>query len=286
LFTDISQKSRRSLQPKTDSTLTSPNNTTKLPSTNSRFSPQNPSSLQTIAVTDTTAKADEIKAILTDITALSPNTTTGSAKGTANASNKAVATGCDKTPHCQAVAGELLSSPLTRAGPVKPNHPGQHQTRRQRFDIITGHPLQSDSGPAPTLKSSPTFTSSINKINTCDVNSNKGNTEVNVEAASSAEQFYKAPHLDMRRNKNSSFSGLSTYRASFKPAPGFYSSCTMGPTATGAPRATNPPWDSSSTLMNYSRHSATVSHNSKTLKGAPLNSGFVLSTGSDSSLLG
>ena len=108
---------------------------------------------------------------------------------------------------------------------------------------------------------------------------------------SSAEQLQKAPHLDMRRNrfqKNASFSGLSTYRASFKPTHGFYSSA-MGSSAAMPNYNTTPtnPLGSSSALMNYSRHSATMPNNNlEESKGAPLNSGFVVSTGSDSSLLG
>lgn len=301
LNTDISQKSRRSLQPKNESTLASPSNTTaitKSPSTNSFRSPQNPSPSLQKFTDDSTArpKADEMKGVLNDSSTLSPNaTSTGFPK--AGTINTPVAAGCGKTPQAAAADHDfsISSSPLTQAGVVKPNHPGQHRTRRQRFNIITGHPLQLDTDPAPILKSSPSFTSSLNKINTGDVNSSKGNTGVNIEANSivlSAEQLQKAPHLDMRRNKfqkNSLFSGLSTYRASFKPAPGFYSSYTVGGStaaAQGVPSGPTNPWDSSSTLMNYSRHSATVPHNLTKSKGAPLNNGFVVSTGSDSSLLG
>ena len=242
-----------------------------------------------------TPKADEIKGILSGSCTLSPNATT-SVSPKAGTINTPVATGCaGKTP--QAAAGDhdnisISSSPLTRTGLVKLNHLGERRTRSQRFNIITGHPLQLDTDPAPTLKSSPSFTSSLNKINTGNVNSSKGNTGANVEANSialSAEQLQKAPHLDMRR-KNASFSGLSTYRASFKPAPGFYSSYTVGSgstTAQGVSGGATNPWDTSSALMNYSRHSATtVPHKLKTSKGAPLNSGFVVSTGSDSSLVG
>ena len=262
--------------------LTSPSNTvvTKSPSTNSFISPQNPS-LRTL--TDSTAKADEIKRVHNDSSILSPNTTAGSPKGIINTP---IATDYGKTPQAVAGPSDLSSSPLTR-GLIK-NHPGHHQTRRQRFNIITGHPLQSQPDPTPTLESSPSFTNSLNKINSGDLNSSKS-TGVSIEAntmAASTEQLQKAPHLDMRRNrfqKNSSFSGLSTYRASFKPTPGFYSS-TVG-SATAMPSSANP-WDSSSTMMNnYSRHS-TVTHNLKASKGAPLSSGFVVSTGRDSSLLG
>ena len=283
------------MQPKNESALTSPITTIKSPSTKS-FSPHNHSpSLQTLTDNSTaTPKANEIKGALNGSCILSPSATT-TASPKAGTINTPVATGCAcKTP--QAAAGDhdisISSSPLTRAGLVKLNHPGEHRRRSQRFNIITGHPLQLDTDPAPTLKSSPSFTSSLNKINTGDLNSSKGNTGVNVESNSialSAGQLQKAPHLDMRR-KNASFSGLSTYRASFKPAPGFYSSYTVGSastTAQGVPSGATNPWDSSSTLMNYSRHSATtVPHKLKTSKGAPLNGGFIVSTGSDSSLLG
>ena len=240
-------------------------------------------------LTDSTAKlkADETKGVCTDSSTLSPNATTGSAKGTVNTPT---ANDCGKSPP-QGVTGDLSSSPLTQSRFVKHHPPGHHQTRRHRFNIITGHPLQLDRDPPPKLETSFSFTSPLNKINTGDVNSTKGTTGVGIEAntmTASAEQLQKAPHLDMRRNrfhKNASFSGLSTYRASFKPTPGFYSS-TMGSTTSAVvPSATNP-CDSSSALMNYSRHSATVFQNLKTSKGAPLNSGFVVSTGSDSSLLG
>ena len=263
--------------------FTSPSNTIVTKSPTNSFSPQNPS-LQTL--TDSTiVKTDEIKGVHNDSSILSPNTTTGSAKGTLNTP---ISTDYGKTPQAVADPGDLSSSPLTRR--VIKNHPGHHQTRRQRFNIITGHPLQLEPDPTPTLEPNPSFTSSLNKINFSDLNSSNSTTGpgVSIEAnatAASTEQLQKAPHLDMRRNRfqNSSFSGLSTYRASFKPTPGFYSS-TVG-SATAVPSAANP-WDhSSSMIMNYSRHS-TVVHNLKASKGAPLSSGLVVSTGSDSSLVG
>ena len=273
-FIEVSQKSRKGLQSKNEAMFTSPSNVIKSPPS----IPRNPS-LQKL--NNSRAGAEEIRGVHTDSNVmLSPSTTTGqgSAKGTP------IVTDHGKSP--QAVASDLTLSPLTR-GLIK-HHP-THQTRRQMFNIITGHPLQQESDPTPVLESnSPSFTSSLNKINSSDdQNSSKASaTGINAEASTTTtntEQLEKAPHLDMRRNrfqKNSSFSGLSTYRASFKPTPGFYSS-TIG---TAAVPSTTKPWASTSTMMNYSRHS--VSHNLKMSKGAPLSSGFAVSMGSDSSLLG
>ena len=271
-FTDISHKSRRSLQHKHEFMHSSPSNTTKSPPSNF-FSPQNSSSQRT---TKSTAEAGAVKDTPNSNT-LSPKETvaTGSPKGALNSSDSA---DCSKSPHGVHVASGDLTSSL-QGGIIK-HHPA-HQTKRQRFNIITGHPLQQESG--PVHESKPSFTTSLN-TDSLNLNNSIAST-ANVEASSTtcitSEQLQKAPHLDMRQTgrsrfqKNSSFSGLSTYRASFKPVPGFYSS-SMG---SSVPNVMN-----TSTMMNYSRHS--MPHSVKMSKHASQSSSSAVSTGSNSSLLG
>ena len=280
LSTDVSQKSRRSLRSKNEAVLTSPSNVAiSLPSIS-----QN-SSLQKL--TDSTPKVEEIKGLDNDSSVLSPIKTTESAKGTINtqstictSTNAPTATDYGNSPH--SMAGDLTSSPLTQ-GLTKHHHPGYQQIRKQRFNIITGHPLQQESDSAPTFKSSPSFTSSLNKIDsTNDLNSSKSSCTARVHGAeANIEQLQKAPHLDMRQTdrnrfqKTSSFSSMSTYRASFKPIPGFYST-----TSTANVGSVGIMLDASA-AMNYSRHS--VPHNLKMSKSAPQSKNL---GGSDSSLLG
>lgn len=169
------------------------------------------------------------------------------------------------------------------------HHP--HETRRTRFDIITGRQLQSlQSNPVhhqSPLSHSPS--SKDDRLNSVDKITTSGTSSDQI-------QREKAPYLNMRQTsqnrlllKNSSLGshsiphGLSTYRAAYQAAPGFYSSSSTAlstalPTGSGGSDGGGGLWDS----MRYSKHS--LSRSVGTSKSAPQSS-FVLPTGSDNTLL-
>ena len=167
-----------------------------------------------------------------------------------------------------------------------------HQTGRPRFNIITGCPLQLGSDPTHDhSKHTNSFTYSLDKANTDTKAASLSNATIGTHTEDSIEQVpqKKAPYLDMRQTgrnrfqKSNTFSGisqkpfgLSTYRASFQPAPGFYSS-----NMDSAVAASASPWDSS-VAMKYSRHS--MPDSMKSSKSASQSS-FALPAAEDNSLL-
>ena len=172
------------------------------------------------------------------------------------------------------------------------HHP--HETRRTRFNIITGCPLQSlQSDPIKhqysPLSHSPSTKNSGVKFNGRDKITSVGTSTDQI-------QREKAPYLNMRQTnqnrllpKNSSFGncgishGLSTYRTSYQAAPGFYSSSSSTALPTGGGGGSGDDGGGSWDPMKYSKHS--LSHSVRMLKSAPQNS-FVLPTGNDNLLLG
>ena len=168
------------------------------------------------------------------------------------------------------------------------HHP--HETRRTRFNIITGCPLQSLQSDPIHYQQSPLSHSPSNK--------NDGVNDIDKIASlgTGIDQVHKekAPYLNMRQTNqnrlllnNSSVlgnrgisHGLSTYRASYRAAPGFYSSSsTTLSTALSGSDGEGGLWDP----MKYSKHS--LSQSVRTSKSVPQNS-FVLPTGGDNPLLG
>ena len=273
---DVSNKSRRCLQ----HNLTSLSPTRKSPTDSSLLS-QNSTSV--LRLTDSTANVEETKDHFTD-------------------NNGRYLNGKPGSPNSKRVHGVLSQSTNHGTSPLAIGVPSdftwtqqtynrgfvKHQSR-ERFNIISGHPLHQETNHTRAKHGSrPICTSLTNKsMDTNGVNSN-GNIPTgptaNFDNACTSnstfvqQQVQKAPHLDVRQigsnkpQKKSYFSGLSTYRASFKPTAGFHSKNSLGPVVQNAASQ----WDT----LTYSRHSIP-----QTSKSAPQIGSFATSIGSGTSLL-
>lgn len=307
LYSDVSQKPRRGLLQKNDEAkhpllggdIRNPGCKSNQEKTISQNQPFQPSSLEN------NGRVDFTESLVND--SISPNRDTNksvkdgdvcSPSGTTTAVSKPT-TSLNQSTISNGSLDDVMM--MSSSIDIIKQH-SQPLTRRNRFDIITGRPLQLDPRAAHETKTQTSFTNSSlptttasrdassNKVDSASTNLLLGNNNADIHVHHQ-QQVQKAPYLNMRQagrqrlQNNASFAGisssLSTYRASFQARPaaasGFYSSS-----------CSNVLGSSTTAAAKYSKHAMQLVQGSRTSKSAPQGSTFILpaAAGSDNPMLG